>query len=319
MALAAALSLTPAIAQKSEDKDKQKDKKKNQTVTIVRTGDSEEKITVEVIGDKVTINGKPASEYKGGNVEISTGETGHVRFLRPSRNGMVNSGVLSTMEPGAPRALAMGGWGRNKAVLGVATEDTTGGARITSVTAGSAAEKAGLKAGDVITKVNEYNVADADDLPAAMAKFKPEDQVTVTYKRDGKEATANATLAKNEGHGNTFVMGDHDFNFNFDNGSQRVYNFSAKPRLGLQLQDLEEGDGVKVLDVNAETPAGKAGLQKDDVITSFNGKEVKNIDELRNSMKEVKQGDTVKITFRRGGATQNAEIKFPKPVKKASL
>lgn len=313
MALAATLSLATATAQKTEkEKDKDKDKKK-QSITIIRTGDSDEKITVEVTGDKITINGKPAEEYKGADVQVITSSDN--RFLRPGR---VWAGA-----PGAPMAIAgpraFSAVGANKAVLGVSMDDAEGGAKVTEVTKESAAEKAGLKVGDVITKVNDYNVADADDLPAALSKFKPEEKVTITYKRDGKEATTSATLQQNKNVlGQTFVMGDHDFNFDFKDG-QRAYTFSRKTRLGIQIQDLEEGDGVKVLDVSAETPAGKAGLQKDDVITSFNGKDVKNIEEMRNAFKEVKEGDTVKLTYKRAGAVQTAEIKFPKPVKKASL
>lgn len=320
LTLAAFLSLT-ATAQDKKEKTKDKDKK-SQTITIVRSGDSNEKLTVEVNGDKVTVNGKPVEEYKGGDVEVITGSSDVYRWAKPGR-------LNALKVPSAPMAMsgingdhffAIGG---NDAFLGVSTENGEGGAKITEITKESAAEKAGLKEGDIITRVNEFNVADADDLPMAIRKFKPEDKVTITYKRDGKEQTATATLGKNEhAFGQVFAAQnfDHDFDFNFDNGQgTRAYGFSRRPKLGLQIEDLEQGNGVKVLDVNAETPAGKAGLQKDDVITSFNGKEVKGVDDLRNSMKDVKEGETVKVSYQRGGSTLNADIKFPKAVKKANL
>ena len=40
------------------------------------------------------------------------------------------------------------------------------------------------------------------------------------------------------------------------NGNE--FNFSRKPRLGLQIQDIEEGKGVKILDVDSNTPAARA-------------------------------------------------------------
>jgi serine protease Do len=317
LALVAVLSLTTASAQKEK---KERSQRKNQSITIVRTGDrdSAEKMTIVVDGDKVTINGKPVEDYKGSDVRVITSDE-NFKYVTPSR-------VWTTPKvPRAPMAIKgvhgadFVGWNANGAILGVDTEDGDGGAKITEVTKDGAAEKAGLKAGDVITKVNEFNVADADDLPMAIKNFKAEDKVTITYKRDGKQQTTTAILQKNKGFGTTFAMADTDFTFDFDNGGGQAYTFFGKPRLGLQIEDLEDGNGVKVLDVNEETPAAKAGLKKDDVITSFNGKEVKGVDDVRTAMKEVKQGETVKVNYKRSGSAQSTEIKFPKPVKKATL
>lgn len=311
--LAAVLALAPATAQKSESKDK----KKSQSITIIRTGDNDEKITVEVTGDKVTVNGKPLEDYKGEDIRVVTGETDFYR-VAPGRAVTQLKGMRTPMAIAGIDGDRFISWGENHARLGVSTENGEGGAKITEVTKESAAEKAGLKAGDIITKVNELKVADADDLPMVINKFKPEDTVAITYKRDGVEATTTATLEKNKhSFATTYAMGDHDFNFDFGNGAKSFY--SRKPRLGVQIEDLQEGNGVRVLDVNEETPAGKAGLQKDDVITSFNGKEIKGVEDIRAAMKEVKEGETVKVSFKRGTATQNTEIRFPKAVKKANL
>src|SRR5882757_1892120 len=73
--LAAALMLPVALLAQKEEKDKEKkekDKEKSevQQVIITRKGDKDEKIVVEVNGDKVTVNGKPIDEYKGDNVIV---------------------------------------------------------------------------------------------------------------------------------------------------------------------------------------------------------------------------------------------------------
>jgi len=316
MAIVAVFTLTTAAAQK----DKKDVEKKRKSITIVTSndGDSTEKMTIVVDGDKVTINGKPAEDYKGSDVRVITGKE-HFKAVAPGRVWSQGKG------PRAPMAIAgvdgdVFSWNSNSAVLGVSTEDGEGGAKVTELTKDGAAEKAGLKVGDVITKVNEFNVADSDDLPMAIGKFKAEDKVTVTYKRDGKEQTASATLQKNKNSfSNSFAIADHDFAFNFDNGQgAKAYGF-GKPRLGLQIEDLEEGNGVKVLDVNEDSPAAKAGLKKDDVITSFDGKEIKGVDDIRSAMRDVEAGETIKVSLKRGSSTQNIDIKFPKPVKKASL
>jgi serine protease Do len=97
------------------------------------------------------------------------------------------------------------------------------------------------------------------------------------------------------------------------------FSYNRKPRLGLEIQDLEEGRGVKILDVDSDTPASKAGLQKDDVITDIDGAAIASVDDLRAKLKDVKEGDSFKITYRRNGNTQTADIKFPKKLKTADL
>ncbi|MFT4234029.1 MAG: trypsin-like peptidase domain-containing protein [Microbacterium sp.] len=68
------------------------------------------------------------------------------------------------------------------------------GAYIAEVTSGGAAEKAGLKEGDVVTSFNGENVSDAADLTARVRAAAADSDATLTYIRDGKEATVDLTL-----------------------------------------------------------------------------------------------------------------------------
>ena len=68
------------------------------------------------------------------------------------------------------------------------------GARISEVGTDSAAASAGLANGDVITKVDDTLITDADGLVATIRSYRPGDEVTVTYTRDGKEDTVTLTL-----------------------------------------------------------------------------------------------------------------------------
>jgi putative serine protease PepD len=68
------------------------------------------------------------------------------------------------------------------------------GARISEVGTDSAAAGAGLADGDVITKVDDTLITDADGLVATVRSYRPGDEVTVTYTRDGKEDTVTLTL-----------------------------------------------------------------------------------------------------------------------------
>ncbi|TQS41569.1 S1C family serine protease [Cryptosporangium phraense] len=82
------------------------------------------------------------------------------------------------------------------ATLGVSAQDTQAGtgAQIAQVTSGSAADKAGLKAGDVVTAIGDRRVTDTDGLVAAVRSHSPGESVKVTYTRGGQSATATATL-----------------------------------------------------------------------------------------------------------------------------
>ncbi|MFF4752281.1 S1C family serine protease [Streptomyces sp. NPDC002514] len=91
----------------------------------------------------------------------------------------------------------------------VSLEDTTNGATITdqgvsgsaAVETGGPAAKAGLKPGDVITKLDDRVIDSGPTLIGEIWTHKPGDKVTVTYKRGGQEHTAQLTLGSREGDG----------------------------------------------------------------------------------------------------------------------
>jgi serine protease Do len=290
--------------------------KKNESITIRKNGTTKEKITVVIDGDKVTVNGKPVDEWKDSDIEVLKGKKANIKVLAPHlMNG--NHELFS-----GDFAFAEG----NKAFLGVTTDKVENGAKITNVTKGSSAEKAGLKDGDIITKVGDTKIEDGDALYKAIGKYKPEEKVTVNYLRDGKENTTTAVLGKNTSARSMTINGTDNFNFRIpspmisgQNGMHFNYSNSGKPKLGLQIQDVEEGTGVKIIDVDDESVAEKAGLKENDIIIDIDGKEIKNVDDLRAKIKEVKEGDSFKIKYKREGKTQSADVKFPKKLKTANL
>jgi putative serine protease PepD len=82
------------------------------------------------------------------------------------------------------------------AFLGVALQDATGaGAEISRVTANTPAQRAGLRAGDVITQVDGKRIGTGDELRAAINAKSPGDVVSLTYRRDGETHPVRVTLA----------------------------------------------------------------------------------------------------------------------------
>ena len=60
-------------------------------------------------------------------------------------------------------------------------------------------------------------------------------------------------------------------------------------------------------------------FKEGDVITAINGKMIEGVDDLKTQLKDLKEGDSVKVDYKRGGTTQSAEIKIPKRLKTADL
>ncbi|RNL77759.1 S1C family serine protease [Nocardioides marmorisolisilvae] len=79
-------------------------------------------------------------------------------------------------------------------VSDVAANKLTQGAEVREVQADGAAAQAGLKSGDVITKVDDDVVDGSESLIATVRGHRPGDEVTLTYVRDGKTETVKATL-----------------------------------------------------------------------------------------------------------------------------
>ncbi len=330
------LMVPASLLAQQEEKDKAvKEKKDVQQIIITRKNDKADKIVVEINGDKVTVNGKPMEEYKdkGDDINIKLRKYKDVEAL----SGIPGMGSnWNFNDNGNTFQLYNEEVNANRAMLGVTTEKAEQGVEIQSITKESAAEKAGLKEKDIITKIDDTKIENPDDLSAAIKKHKPGDKVTVTFLRDKKEQKLTAELTKwkgvnmfSTGPGFKMDMGDLNFedimpkiqsmprmmapnmpNWNYPGGA---------PKLGLSVQDTDDGKGVKVIDVDEESNAQKAGIKEDDVITEVDGKSVNGVDEMAKIIRENKDKVSVMIKLQRSGKTQNIEVKIPRKLKTADL
>src|SRR6266513_2535444 len=266
----ATLLIAPVAIHAQDEKEKEKsDKKDVEQIIITRKGDNKEKVTVEINGDKVTVNGKPIEDLKEGDVSVNrhkfkTG-TGNMRaFTSPNGNWSYNWN-----DDGA-----LFGEAGNTAMLGVSTDKVDEGAKITDITDESGADKAGLKEDDIITKVDDKKIEDPDDLTKSIRAHKPGDKVNITYLRDKKEQKVTAELGKWKGAG--FNALTKIPNMDWDVISPKVHTvpkmkispygqyyslMDNHSRLGLSVQDAEDGKGVKVIDVDSEGNGQKAGVK----------------------------------------------------------
>ncbi len=175
------------------------------------------------------------------------------------------------------------------------------------------------------------NIESTDDVTENVRAHKPGDKVNITYLRDGKELKTTAELGKWKGIRMNAVsipkiegMADQWRSMDppeiprvFNGGNN--YYFGGRPRLGLSIQDTDDGVGVKVLEVDEESNAAKAGIKKDDIIVGIDDHEVRGTDDVTKTIKEGKEKTSFHFRIKRDGKTQNIEVKFPKKLKTADL
>ncbi|MFT9424518.1 MAG: Do family serine endopeptidase [Acetobacter syzygii] len=144
------------------------------------------------------------------------------------------------------------------------------GALVASVSQNSPAEKAGLKAEDVITEFNGQKISTPHDLAVRVAAVPPGTQVTIGFIRAGKAQTLTtkignlATATGDTGKASTAAGGQHL------GIALAPLNRDTRQQLGLP----QDAHGVVVSDVEAGSPADQAGIRPGDVIQSVGSQPV---------------------------------------------
>lgn len=318
---AACIAPGTMLAQQKEEKEKDKeakDKKEVEQIIITRNTDKTDKLVIEVNGDKVTVNGKDVKD-------AGEGVTVHRNKIKDTWSYSGGNYNYSY------NAIALD---ENRAMLGVTTDKVEGGVEIQEITKESAAEKAGLKKGDIITKIDDKKIETPDDLSSAIKAHKPGEKVSVTYLRDKKEQKLTAELTKWKGS-NVYYVNPGQFKMEMDDIMPRIqsaprvrtapfaqgwsWSGGNGPKLGLSVQDSDDGKGVKVIDVDDDGNAAKAGIKEDDVITTVDGKAVKSTDDIVKIIKESKEKTSVKMNVLRKGKPTVLDVKIPRRVKTADL
>jgi Do/DeqQ family serine protease len=157
------------------------------------------------------------------------------------------------------------------------------GVYVENVNKGSAAEDAGLKNKDVITKINGVAVNSSPELLEQVAQHSPGDNLSIEYIRDGKNQSATVLL-KNKY--NTTKAIEKSTNI-LETLGVKVENLSAKEKTQLGVNY-----GVKVTDISAGKMAEFTDVKKGFVILQVDDKEVENVDEFVNILQN-KSGKVV--------------------------
>jgi serine protease Do len=185
------------------------------------------------------------------------------------------------------------------------------GITISSVVAGSPAEKAGLKVGDTITSVDGKQIKNGDELVADIASRKPGTKVNLGYIRGGKKEEAGVIVADRS---KLFAsrLGDEQ-----DSGEEAA---PKQSKLGLTVRGLTpemadrlnvpSGKGVVVQEVKSGSFADDTGLTRGDIILEINKQPVNSEDDFDRIQSSLKSGQDVVFLVRQRGAGRNAGTIF---------
>jgi len=202
--------------------------------------------------------------------------------------------------------------------IGVRIADAAeSGVKVDEVEPNSAAEKAGLKAGDLITMFDGERVRSARQFARLVQETPPGRTVKMTVSRDRQQKDLQITPDSGR-RGRTSVLIDGDrlrdqlgdlgnrlppFNFNFDQPE-----LESGRRLGVSVQELTDqlasyfgvSRGVLITAVTDGSPASRAGLKAGDVITSVNGNRIESRDDLVRALRDAadrRQAEAPEITI----------------------
>lgn len=300
------------------------DGKKESKEIIIKSSGSEVDMRVQIKDGEVFINGKPIKDFTSDSLKLIVRELN----ISDGTNFSFNGNVFFDNTP------------TRRTFLGVSTEENSSeGLTVKSVVKDGPAEKSGLKPNDILLSFNGTDLKTPQQLYELVTKQKQGDKVKVIYKRDGKKKNVTVSLGEKVEEVKTFVWSDNNKNkkmtivpsppmpptpprapsIEFENWGEGYTFRSSKPKLGLTIQDTENGDGVKVIKVDEESTAFKGGARPDDMIIEIDGKAVKNTDQAREALSIANKKNTYDIKVMRNGSPVTIKINIPKKLKTVDL
>jgi serine protease Do len=173
-----------------------------------------------------------------------------------------------------------------------------GGAIVSSVAPGSAAEKAGVKRGDVIKSFNGQPIHDFNTLRNRVADSTPGSNASVVVVRDGSEKTITVKLDEASA---SREARDRSQDGSDDKAALGVAVAPLTPELASRAGLAKDAHGVVVQDVDPDGRAADAGIQAGDIILEVNRQPVQSVEDLRSAVRKAADKPTLLLVRRSVG------------------
>ncbi|OCX52387.1 serine protease [Mucilaginibacter sp. PPCGB 2223] len=162
--------------------------------------------------------------------------------------------------------------------------NSTVGLYVNDLVAGGGAEQAGLRKGDIITKVNGRTVTESSDLQETVGRLQPGDKVNLTVLRDGAEKNFAVTLKAEPGGTNKIVS---------NRSAEELYNklgASFQPLSDAKKNEFHVNSGVVVTQVRPGKMFDQLGMEPGSVITSINKTPINSSADIDKAITNIKNG-----------------------------
>jgi len=174
----------------------------------------------------------------------------------------------------------------------------TRGVLVSDVVEDSPAQKAGIKRGDVILKINEKQINNTGQLRSTIASLGAGTKVSIQYVRNKKQKTGTVELEQLPEN-----LVEHSF-FEKDYGALSgitIAPLNDENKSKYQIPD-QVNQGVIIANIKEGSPAQMANLKSGDIILEINQIEVNSVDDFRKAYKRSPNGDTLLLIYRNGRA-----------------
>jgi serine protease Do/serine protease DegQ len=223
-----------------------------------------------------------SGELVGVNTAIFSGTGGNIGIGFAIPSNMVKAVMEHLIKYGEVKRGMLGVQLANQFTPEIAESlglDNAHGALVSQVVEGSSAEKAGLKAGDVITSINGRNISNASDLRNSIGLLRIGEKIELGLIREGKPRRVTAVIGERDSAG----------------GAAEIHPAFE----GAALSNVD-GGGVLIQAVAEGSPAAQNGLRPNDIILAVGRVRIMNVQQLGAA---VQNANTFAITIRRGNAT----------------
>lgn len=177
------------------------------------------------------------------------------------------------------------------------------GALVSEVVKDGPADKAGMKAGDIVLEFNGKKISEMNDLPRVVASTPVGREVPIRVLRDGKQEQVTVTIERLK-----------------DEEGAEKQAAGAPDRLGMNVAELtaelaakmgsSETKGVVVTEVKPGGLADEAGIALGDIIREVNGQKIGTLQDYKRTLERLKKGEVVRLLLRRADSSLYVALKL---------
>ena len=173
------------------------------------------------------------------------------------------------------------------------------GAIVSEVHSDTPAEKAGIKEGDVIIRVDDIAIRDNSHLRNVISSSRPDDRRKVIIIRDGKEKTITVKLGELPAE-ETLAARDDDRDEEATVQSRTGFTVADLDSREAQRFDVQGEDCVLVTRVNPRSKAARRVIRPGDVVVKIDDRKIRNLRDYKQALKGYDEGDFIKLRIVRG-------------------